>query len=426
MVVSRAIPAVVDLHARQALPSRRSNLGMVLRLLRDRGPRSRSRIVTDTGLPKATVSTLTAELVALGLVREGEAAREGGIGRPSQQVALKPDGACAVGVEIGTTYVTAVVVGLDGEELWRTTQALDVHAAGQEQVLDVAAQLIRQAHDAAATRGGRVVGIGVGTPGTVDVEPGIVRFAANLGWRDVALAHALRDRLGPSFPEIAVENDARVAAIAEFTRYARHGVHDLVLITGERGVGGGIITNGTLVRGYTGCAGEIGHAPLGRPGTPCVCGRHGCWENEVGMHVLLSHAADEDDPVRDASRPLADRLDELHLRAEAGDARTLDALGRVAAGLTEGLHILSDLLNPQIIVLGGYFARFADYFIPGVERGFADRALVPTDPQVTVVPSELGFTAASHGAAAMMLELVFNDPTRVADTLPRPAGRAAR
>ncbi|MCM2416817.1 ROK family transcriptional regulator [Streptomyces sp. RKAG293] len=403
----------VSVEANHVASVRRSNLGAILRLLRDHGARSRSQIGRETGLPKATVSALVLELLDRRLVREAGFTASRGIGRPSQQVELDGRGVCGLGVEISSTYVRAVALDLPGKTVFRAEKPLDVGRMPVEQVMDTTAELIQSCLNDTADRQIDLLRVVVATPGVVDVEKGIVRFAANLGWHDVPVTSMLRQRLGRPTPAIEVENDARAASVAELAQYARDGVTDLLLLTGERGVGGGIIANGRLLRGSAGFAGEIGHTPLGPPDVACVCGRHGCWETQVGMQALLDQAADADDPVRDALRPIEERLDELYARAQAGDARVLDALHQVSASLCKGLEVLSDVLNPRVIVLGGYFARFAEYLIPALQRRFDERALIhPVVPQTAVVPSKLGFGAASLGAAGLALQPVFRDPTR--------------
>jgi predicted NBD/HSP70 family sugar kinase len=110
----------------------------------------------------------------------------------------------------------------------------------------------------------------------------------------------------------------------------------MLYVTGEVGVGGGIISEGRLLRGSGGYSGEIGHMPLDPGGRPCVCGRRGCWETMVGLSALLRQVADESDPVHDPSLDLETRLADVAARAAAGDARTLTVLATVADDLALG------------------------------------------------------------------------------------------
>ncbi len=393
---------------------RRTNLGLVLRLLRDSGPRSRARIAADTGLPRPTITNLIAELVELGLVREGSSERDGSIGRPGLSVEIDGRAICGVGLEINVDYLAALALTLSGDVAFERRIALDVRAAGADAVLDSAAALIREAGAAVEASGARVVGAALAAPGNVDIADGRVAYASNIGWRDVAALDGLRRRLGRDAPPLRLENDAKLGAIAEYLVASASDIHDLIYITGETGVGGGIISGGQLMRGARGFAGEIGHMPLAPGGHPCACGRAGCWETMVGLGALLRHAADPDDPVHDPSLDVETRLADLRGRADGGDRRTLDALARIADDLALGVALLVDVLNPRAVVLGGYFAVFADYLLPRVREGVTERVTAPDCGGCVVLPSTLGFTAPARGGAYLALDSVYQDPSGTA------------
>jgi predicted NBD/HSP70 family sugar kinase len=392
---------------------RPGNLGTVLRLLRDSGPRSRARIATETGLPKATVSSLIGELVELGLVREGAAEREGAVGRPGLAVEIDGRSISGIGVEINVDYLGVIALDLRGDVVAEQQLAVDVRGSEPQQVLDSTARLVSGTIDALRGRGIRTVGVTVAAPGVIDIERGTVEFATNIGWREVPAVAALRQGLGRSAPPVLMENDAKLGAIAEYLIASASDIHDLVCLTGETGVGAGIIANGRLLRGIGGFAGEIGHMALTASDEPCSCGRRGCWETVVGLAALLSSAADPDDPVCDPSVDLDQRLTDLLRRAEAGDARTLAALDRLAVGLGPGVAMLVNLLNPRLIVLGGHFARFGNYLIDQVTRDVHERVMAPDAGGCRIGLSTLGFTAAARGGALLALDAVYQDPTEI-------------
>ncbi|MGY1603592.1 ROK family transcriptional regulator [Geodermatophilus sp. SYSU D00815] len=391
---------------------RRSNLGLVLRHLRDHGPRSRARIADETGLNKATVSSLVAELAERGLVCPGEVERAGSVGRPGLVVHLDGSTVCGVGVELNVDYAAALVLDLRGEVLFESRLALDVPALGPERTLDEVALLAADAIAAAGRRGATPAGLTAALPGLVSSADGVVTFAPNLGWREVPVAAGLRERLGREVP-VHVENDANLSAIAEFVMGSEAGTPDLVYLTGEVGVGSGVLVAGRLLRGCAGLAGEVGHTALGDPALVCGCGRRGCWETVVGLAALLRGAADPDDPVHDASRDLEARLAEVARRAESGDPRTLAALERVGTGLGAGAAVLINLFNPRVVVLGGYFAELGRWLAAPVAAALDAGVFAPGTAGARVVLSTLGFSAAVRGGAHVALEAVFDDPTRV-------------
>ncbi|MEV4252331.1 ROK family transcriptional regulator [Spirillospora sp. NPDC049652] len=393
---------------------RRGNLGLVLRLLRDEGARSRARLAVDTGLPKATVSSLIAELVELGLVREGEVEREGAVGRPGLAVEIDGRGVCGIGVEINVDYLSSIALDLRGELRAEHRIGLDVRAAEPEAVLDEAAALVRQTMAELDADAIRTVGVALAAPGVIDLGRGAVNYASNIGWRDVPARTGLAERLGPDAPEVHIENDAKLGAIAEYLALTDPDVHDLLYLTGETGVGAGIIAGGRLLRGTAGYAGEVGHLPLGPNGYPCSCGRRGCWETMVGLAALLRAAADPGDEVWDPSIDLEQRLAELLRRARSGDRRTLAALDGIAAALGPGIAMLVDVLNPRLLVLGGHFAFFGEYLIDKVRDTMHAAVMAPDAGGCEIVLSPLGFTAAARGGAYLALDTVYEDPGALA------------
>jgi predicted NBD/HSP70 family sugar kinase len=245
----------------------------------------------------------------------------------------------------------------------------------------------------------------------------VATYAPNIGWHDVPVLDGLRARVDVDCP-LRVENDANLSAIAEWSMGSEARTADLVYLTGEVGVGGGVIVADQLLRGAGGLSGEVGHTSLGDPAIVCACGRRGCWETAVGLAALLRGAADADDPVRDPGRDLETRLGEVARRAEAGDERTLSALAKVGTALGTGAAVLINLFNPRVVILGGYFAVLGRFLTEPMTAELRTRVFGPDLAGARVVLSTLGFTAAVRGGAHVALESVFDDPTLV----PLPEG----
>jgi predicted NBD/HSP70 family sugar kinase len=271
---------------------------------------------------------------------------------------------------------------------------------------------VRAAVAAAGEQGASPAGVTLAVPGLVQSVAGIVSLAPNLHWTDVPVLAGLRQRLDLDCP-MRVENDANLSAIAEWSMGAEARTPDLVYLTGEVGVGGGVIVGGRLLQGADGLSGEVGHLALGDPAEICGCGRRGCWETAVGLAALLRHAAEPDDPVRDPSRDLETRLAEVGRRAEAGDERTLAALTSVGTALGSGAAVLINLFNPRVVVLGGYFAVLGRWLLEPTTAEASQRVFGPGLAGARIVLSTLGFTAAVRGGAHLALDAVFDDPTLV-------------
>ncbi|MER6828299.1 ROK family transcriptional regulator [Streptosporangium sp. NPDC000563] len=376
---------------------RATNLAVVLRFVRGHAPCSRADIAASTGLNKATVSSLVADLIDRRLVRE-TGLTENRVGRPATMLVLDGSPYAAIGIEVNVDYVTAVAVDLSGEKLlsWRRSFPGAAGTAGQ--AMATVAGIVRRVVSRMAKEERQVLGLTVGVPGLIGTD-GAVRVAPNLGWRDADLCgdltKALRD---PGFP-VQVDNDANLAALAEH-RFGPHaGTANLVYLTGEIGVGAGIILDGRLRRGGQGYGGEIGHIQIDPLGAECRCGRLGCLEAVAGIGAVLEHAAISPAEVET-------ELEEVARLARVGDERTLAVLSTVGHNLGKGVALLANLLNPEVVILGGYYVPLAPWLLPAVEAEIAGRTIAPDAGGCRVVASTLGYGAAALGGAARVLDSV--------------------
>jgi predicted NBD/HSP70 family sugar kinase len=405
---------------------RRHNLSVVLSHLRRSGPRSRARIADETGLNKTTVSSLVAELAERGLVEEGDAER-GGVGRPGQAIRLTGGHHFAVGSQINIDYVSALAMNLQGEVVSERRIPLDTARLERAVVLRQLAGIITGLVDRLQVSGARPVGVTVAVPGLVESATGTVILAPNLGWCEAPILQELTAMLGWLMLPIHLDNDANLAALAEMqTRWDDDSGH-LLLLTGAVGVGGGLVSDGQLIRGSQGFAGEVGHMQIDPGGKTCGCGLRGCWETVIGLNALLARAADPEDPVRDPALDVLQRLEEVVARANVGDGRALEALAETARWTARGVGFLINIFDPEIIVLGGYFAVLGRWLTDPLRAALPERALAPEAGGCRLELSRLGFSAADRGGALRALSLVFADPTAV-DGLRRsfvPAGGSA-
>jgi predicted NBD/HSP70 family sugar kinase len=383
---------------------RRHNLGVVLRHVSEHGPRSRATIALETGLNKTTVSSLVTELIGLDLLVERGLEQRGTVGRPGQVVELSGTGVVALGLEINVDYLAVRALDLTGAERHRSLEVGDNRDVDVCAVLDRLGGLASAALEHVHGEGLRPVGATVALPGLVDAATGALLVAPNLGWTGVAVVDELHERLaGPPFP-VAADNEANLAALAELWEGTARGLRDVLYVSGEIGVGAGIIIGGELFRGAHGFGGELGHTTVDLQGDMCACGNRGCLETRAALGALLRAAGLE----RDAG------VGALAGRAEAGDERVVAALTEAGRWLGVGVASAANLLNPRGIVVGGYFAVLAPWLVPGVEDELAARVLSSEWGAPRVVVSELGAEAAVHGASASALRGVFSDPGMVA------------
>jgi predicted NBD/HSP70 family sugar kinase len=380
---------------------RRANLSAIVRELHDRGPQSRSGLVARTGLTRSAIRALIGELVASDLVSEERAAPLGTPGRPSPLVRPNPDGAVVLALEIAVDSLAAALVGLGGHVFERVR--ID-RPRDHTSVDDIAADLAELATVVRVRRPSDdpLVGVGVAIVGVVRRIDGLVSMAPNLGWRDVPLGERLAQALDTPAP-ISVANDADLGALVEQRRGAAKGCDHLLFISGEYGVGGGLIVEGKPLTGVAGYGGEVGHIPVNPNGSACRCGSVGCWETEVGEGALLRLAGHRPDGGRS-------EVDAVLREAEAGSPAALSALDQVGRWLGFGLAGLVNVFNPRLVVLGGLFGRIHPLVFDILEAELDRRALPAPRKLVRVVPATLGIDAPLLGAAELAFEPLLADP----------------
>ncbi|MEV7629346.1 ROK family protein [Actinoplanes sp. NPDC089786] len=367
------------IQASSTVPVRQSsvrahNLALVLQTVAtSENPISRASTSAATGLTRATVSALVDDLIVRGLLVEREPAPRSGAGRPAAGLALAPDGAFGLGLEINVDYLAACVIDLTGQVRHRVVAHADQRSSSWEETL---ARLVR------LTPAGGVSGAALAVPGLVSAD-GIVRVAPNLGWQDVDAGRYLSEALG--LP-VAVENEANLAALSELR--AAGGRPTFGYVSGEIGIGAGLVLDGALYRGVRGWSGEIGHLPVHPDGRPCRCGARGCLEQYAGQEALLRAAG---------AATLAGLPDDADL-GEAGAA-----LGIALAGVI-------NLLDLDTIVLGGIYGPLLPRLRPSIEHELGRRVLTAGLAPVTLRAAALGADAAMRGAAESVIRSILDDP----------------
>ena len=374
-----------------------TNRAAVLRHVRRHAPCSRADVAARTGLNKATVSSLVAELIEHGLLRE-TGLTENRVGRPATMLVLDGSRYAGLGLRVGADELVAVAAGLGGDPVLTWRRAFPAATAGPEETVKALVALVRRA----ITRIGTdrtVLGLTVAVPGLVDPD-GDVPAAPALGWRGVPLAasvrRALRDR---GFP-VAVDTEANLAVLAE----RRHGPYaattDLVHLTGGPAIGAGLISGGRLLRGGRGFAGDIGHLPLAADGPSCDCGRRGCLTALLGVDAVIRRLLPDAGPVSD-HLPEIERIQAL---ARAGDEPVRTGLTEIGRLLGQAVSVLSGLLDPEVVVVGGHLAALAPWLLPAAHAELAARTPVP--PGVRLEASTLGSAAGALGGATAALATV--------------------
>jgi predicted NBD/HSP70 family sugar kinase len=372
-----------------------------VRELHSRGPLSRSELVARTGLTRGAIRALVGELVVTGLLSEERGTPQGTPGRPSPLVRPNPRCGTVLALEITVDSLAVAAVGLGGETL---DEARVDRGRDRISVDETIADLAQLAGVLLARLPERdsLIGIGVAVVGIVRRADGFVTMAPNLGWRDVPLGERLAAALCTTLP-IVVANEADLGALAEWRRGAAVGADHVLFVSGEVGVGGGLIVDGKQLTGAAGYGGEIGHMPVNPNGRRCRCGSIGCWETEVGEGALLRRAGRDSDAGREG-------LEAVLSEAAEGSPPVLEALDAVGRWLGVGLAGLVNVFNPQVVVLGGMFGRIHPFVELTLATELARLSLAQSREVVRVTPASLGVDAPLLGAAELAFEPLLADP----------------
>ena len=292
----------------------------------------------------------------------------------------------AVGVDFGATRIKMGLVNNRGKVLARKVVPTLKDISPAEFVRTVKNEITELLSDSFKCRD--CVGIGIGAPGLVDSQRGIVQYLVNIkGWENVPIAQALERRI--RLP-VKVDNDANVMTLGELVYGAGRGCKNLVCLTLGTGVGGGIIIGGELYRGATHAAGEIGHVAIEQDGRPCACGGMGCVEAYVGNRRIIALGKGKFSSPKQISDA-----------ARRGDRFALSIWEQVGTHLGTALASVVNLLNPEKIVIGGGVANAGGLLLDIVRKTVKKRAMKGPAGSVKIVKAQLGDNAGIVGGAVL-------------------------
>ncbi|HEV7493561.1 ROK family protein [Baekduia sp.] len=312
---------------------------------------------------------------------------------------------CVIGVDLGGTKLLAGVVGPDLNVRHRVFR----HARegkGTEQLLDALVEAVEEVRNAA---GRELTAVGFGIPSLVDVRTGTAATTVHLPLRDVPFRDVMAERLGVP---VAVDNDANAAMVAEHRHGAARGTRTAALLTLGTGIGGGILVDGQVLHGAHGGAGEWGHMVIDVDGPLCTCGNRGCLEMLVSGTALgrAARLAAEELPDsgfgqalragREITGMLATEL------AHDGDPVAREVVTVVGRHLGVGLSNVINILNPEVVVVGGGVIAAGELLLEPAREVVAQRALAPSRDQVRIVPTRFGDASGMVGAALLAMDLV--------------------
>ena len=374
---------------------RRHNLSVVLGLVHHKRSLSRAQLTRQTGLNRSTIAALVAELVERELVDETEPDPSNSRGRPSPIVRPNPR-VVAISINPEIDAISIGVVSLGGTVIKKIRYVTE-HPPSVGEAVNISAAVIEAMRSELDSRY-RTVGIGVAVPGQVRASDGLVRMAPHLGWQDEPFARLLEEATGF---DVVADNDAHLGAMAESTFGAGRGLSDLIYVNGgSSGIGGGIIAGGVPLGGVNGYAGEIGHTLVNSDGLACQCGAMGCLETEVRRERLTSLLhLDNLDP---------DELDSALLASSSPSV--LAEVHRQLDFLAIALRNSINMLNPQLVIVGGFLASIYAAAPHYLEALLAKQPLLASRDGVRVTRAELGSDLLIIGAGELAFEAILADP----------------
>ena len=388
---------------------RQRNLSAVLELVHRQRGITRADLTRTLGLNRSTIGDLVSVLVEHGWAQELDDAPRSGVGRPSPRV-LPCENRVVAAINPELDVIDIALVSLGGALVAR--RRIPASVPSVEETLGATAATIREL--LAEHPEAHLLGAGIAVPGLVRSDDGHVRLAPHLDWHDEPLAARLAGTLGVP---VAAANDAHLGCRAELSFGAGTGARSLVYLNGgPSGIGGGIVIDGRPVGGAAGYAGEIGHLSVDASGPACACGAHGCLESLVSREALAAAVGiahpDDDELERALAAAIADDV----CRESATPGPVAHEVARQVRWLAIALRGVVNLLNPELVILGGHLAALWSVATPDQRSAVLAEALPVIAHDVRIEVAALGSQRLLIGAAELAWDSLIADPLAVERT----------
>ncbi|MFN3524942.1 MAG: ROK family protein [Paracoccus sp. (in: a-proteobacteria)] len=372
----------------------------VFERVRAAGRIPRAELARELGISPASVTAMTADLIATGMIEETTREADGARGRPRVALAVRPDAHVVVGIKLSVHEHTAVLVDFAGRLIAAETLPRTPGTMTPRALLDATARLLDRVCAKAGVSPGDLSAVGLGVPGFVDAQTGTVFWSPVLDRRNIALAHEAGRRLGVP---VHVDNDANLVTMAELWFGAGRALSHFAVVTIEHGVGMGYVLNHRIHRGFRGVGMELGHTKVQLDGALCRCGQRGCLEAYVADYALTREATAALDWTYQDMRSVGVMLKSLHDQAEAGNAAARSIFLRAGRYLALGLSNIVNLFDPELIILSGERMRYEYLYASETLAEMKDFCVATGRPAPKVQIQAWGDLLWAHGAAALAL-----------------------
>ena len=393
------------------IDARKTGTSLVFSAIRQTSPVPRIDIAKATGLSPATVTSITADLIAKGLIQEVRATCASGTmkrGRPRVNLKIRGDAHMVAGMQLSDKLSTVTILDFDGKHVADYSNATTVAVRSARQTVDFLEQNLIAALDSEGLVLSDISGVGLGIAGFIDVPTGHVHWSPILAERDVPLQQLLRDRFKiPTF----LDNDANLVAIAEQRFGLGKKALNFVVVTVEQGVGMGIVIDGNLYRGMNGRGAELGHTKVHLDGALCRCGQRGCLEAYVGDYALLREANTARELV--AGTSVEHQMEVLLEAAKSGDGMAESIIRRAGRMFAMGLANVVNIFAPELIILSGermqYDFLYDDRMIEDMQKSIVQAGGTPTEVKVHKWGDQMWAMGAAAFAIDGIAEMVLAD-----------------
>ncbi|MFE5321101.1 ROK family transcriptional regulator [Paenibacillus sp. NPDC056579] len=373
---------------------KRQNRLTVFEIIKNQQPISRASIAKQTGMSPTTISRIVAELTEEGYLLETEQV-SAGLGRKSTLLAMVDAAVLSVGVELDRHQINIGIVDLQGNVVVSGNYPRSPEESAEVTLARIGAEIDRltKSNDIDC---GRLIGVGIGLPGIVDNDSGVVIFSVQLGWKNVDLAKRLKEITGY---DVAVDNELKVKALAEHLKGAAIGSERTALLGFGNGVGSALIIEGEIYRGQTNSAGEIGHTTIDPNGMMCDCGKAGCLQTYINISSLLSEA-NKMRPVRS--------IEELFEARRAGERWAEYLIDRALMYMAITINNIVCMYNPDTVILSGELAdKFPEIYEEVGNLCFTRFVWEPLRGSFRIIRSELQEQGVVIGSGLMSQNCFF-------------------
>ena len=373
------------------------------------GGLSRTELADKMGLTRAAVSLIVTDLLEAGVIQEAEI-RSAPSGRPPVNLEINPDRGLVGAIDMGATHMSIAIGDFTARILQELEVSLDIKH-GPERCLEEADRQLGKLLESQGLSFSKLSAIGLGVPGPVITEAGMVVSPPIMpGWDRYPIRATLEKKWGCP---VTLNNDAELGALGEWAFGAGRGEKNIAYIKVGSGIGAGLILNQQIYVGTTGAAGEIGHLTIDENGPLCNCGNHGCLEAFAGGHAISNQGKSL---VRSGKRTLlsATALEKItaHEVAEAarrGDLHSQEILRRAGTFIGIAIAGLINLFNPSIVIIGGGVAQAGDLLTAAIRQAVRERAMRASEQSVRITTAMLGRRSLLIGATVQAINVAIHN-----------------